>query len=31
VEAHGGTIGAITPTGGGTRMRVRIPPTGPAI
>ena len=26
-EAHGGTIEAITPNGGGTHMRVRIPPT----
>ena len=29
VEAHGGTIEAITPNGGGTRMRVRIPPGEP--
>jgi signal transduction histidine kinase len=31
VEAHGGTIEAITPNGGGTHMRVRIPPAGPVI
>ena len=31
VEAHDGTIEAITPNGGGTHMRVRIPPTGPVI
>jgi len=31
VEAHGGTIEAITPNGGGTHMRVRIPPAGQAI
>ena len=31
VEAHDGTIEAITPNGGGTHMRVRIPPAGQAI
>ena len=29
VEAHGGTIEAITPNGGGTHMRVQIPAGGP--
>jgi len=31
VEAHDGTLEAITPNGGGTHMRVRIPPTGAVI